>query len=57
MNIIEQQIAAELQRITKGLSPLETALLLVEGLRDAYPEHDWRIEADGCFRIVRKSFD
>jgi hypothetical protein len=47
-----RKLARELQRILDGLTPIEKALMLAEGLREAYGG-DWVIEAkaNGDFNI------
>jgi hypothetical protein len=50
-----KQMQAEMERATEGMSPLEATLFLIEAMREADPEGEWKIEAYADrFRIVPK---
>ncbi|MGX1012187.1 hypothetical protein AB7M69_006544 [Bradyrhizobium japonicum] len=50
-----EAMAADLAEACEGLSPLESALLIAQGMREVYGG-EWAIEAhsDGTFSILRK---
>ncbi len=53
MNTRQQFLASILARATRGMTPLERALRIVEILRNVYG-NDWIIEADGDGGFVLK---